>query len=274
MFGIAFCYPGEWVNPDSLLPNLRRLRALGYEAVEFWDTSVQHFGVDALAAALHSAEIACAQLCPYFNFVDGPALWDESLSIADRYLSYATRLHAPLLRVFTGKPWGEGVVGPAQATPAQWTAAIDGLQRICDMAAPRGITLALECHTGSLMEDSPNTLRLLNSVARENLVVNLQLPLADGHEPLAVSIQELGRYTRHMHIHNYTALVGGILTTLADGVISYTQVIDDLLQQGFRGYLSIEHASHGGTRDPWEIAHIEASYLHQLRATLARKGYR
>ena len=37
---------------------------------------------------------------------------------------------------------------------------------------------------------------------------------------------------------------------------------------GFDGYVSIEHATYGGTRDPWAIAVQEAAYLQQVQRQL------
>jgi 3-dehydroshikimate dehydratase len=267
MFNIGFCYPLEW---DTIsVAHLRRLKACGFDGVEFWEQSLRGVEIARLADALAAAELDCAQLCPYFNFVDGPELWQQSLALAEEYLGWAQQVPGrPLLRVFTGKPWGEGVVGPHDATPAQWDAAIAGLQAVCDLAAPRGLAYALECHTGSLMEDTPNTLRLLAGVDRPNLGVNLQLPLADGAEPIDVSLDALGRYTVHMHAHNFSAIPGGAQLPLGEGVMDYADIVTRLHADGFRGYVSIEHVTYGGTRDPWAVAKQEGAYLVALRARL------
>ncbi|HEY3377914.1 MAG TPA: sugar phosphate isomerase/epimerase [Armatimonadota bacterium] len=267
MFRIGFCYPAEC--SATLKADFARLKAMGYDGVELWDQTLQQVDFSLVEDAYQTSGLSCAQLCPYFNFVDGQALWDESLRIAERYINWSERLDKPLLRVFTGKPWGEGVVGPDDATPAQWDAAIAGLQRVCDMAQPYGVRFALECHTGSLMEDTPNTLRLLQGVNRPNLGVNLQIPLKDGLEPVELSLAHLGRYTWHMHAHNYRSIPNGEQCLLGEGVMDYSSILSRLLSDGFSGYVSIEHASYGGTRDPFEVAALEAKYLLQLRDTLS-----
>jgi sugar phosphate isomerase/epimerase len=265
---IGFCWSWDAMELDS---RLRRLAAMGYDGVEFWDATLVQLDIDRLADSLRAAGIAAAQLCPYFNFVDGQSLWDESMRLAERYIAWSVKLDRPLLRVFTGMPWGDKTVGPDKATPQQWEAAIRGLQRICDMAAPHGVRFALECHTGSLMEDSPSTLRLIGGVARPNLGVNLQIPLKSGLESIQTSIEELGRYTWHMHAHNMTALVGGELMPLGEGVIDYPSVLRDLRERGFDGYVSIEHATYNGKRDPWIVGEHEAGYLRALREKMANE---
>lgn len=271
MYKIGFCYPlGQ--DPVVLRDDLVRLQQFGYDGVEFWEQMLRRVEIAHVADALVDANLACAQLCPYFNFVDGQELWDHSMRLAEEYLTWAEQLPGqPLIRVFTGKPWGQGVVGPAEATPAQWEAAIAGLQRICDMAAPRGIRLALECHTGSLMEDAPSALRLLQGVDRPNLGTNLQLPLADGRESVEISLRELGRFTIHMHAHNYTTFLNGIQVPLGEGVLDYHAILTTLLRDGFCGYVSIEHADYGGTRDPWVVAEHEGRFLQALRRRLEQE---
>ncbi|MBI5092021.1 MAG: sugar phosphate isomerase/epimerase [Candidatus Hydrogenedentes bacterium] len=266
MFRIGLCYPMSW-DVGEVRGHLARLRKFGYEGIEFWPVSLDKMDIAELADILQDTGVACAQICPYFDFVHGQEKWDETLRIAERYVSWSLQLGKPLIRVFTGPG-----VGPAEATVEQWEAAFRGLQRVCDMAAPHGIRLALECHGGSLMADSPGALRLLAGVGRPNLGVNPQLPLKDGHETIDTTIEQLGHVTWHMHTHNYTALVGGHLLPLAEGVLDYGETLPRLMAKGFDGYVSIEHANHEGRRDPWEIAEIEGAYLTKLREELSRRN--
>lgn len=263
MFKIGLCYVMDW-DTREMPAQFARLKRMGYDGVELWPVNLEPLDLGWLADVFAEAGLACAQICPYFDFVHGQEKWDETMRIAEKYLGWSLRLGRPLVRVFTGPG-----IGAANATPDQWNAAIAGLRRICDMAAPDGIRLAMECHGGSLMEDSPSTLRLIEGVGRSNLGVNLQLPLKDGHEPIDTSIEQLGRYTWHMHAHNYTNLLGGDLRTLGDGVLDYHDIVKRLAAQGFDGYVSIEHAHHEGKRDPWEVAEIEGAYLTALRERLA-----
>jgi len=260
MFRIGICYPMNW-DVKQLRGQLTRLSQFGYDGVEFWPVNLDQMEIAELAEILQETGLACAQICPYFDFVHGREKLDETMWVAERYVSWSMQLGKPLIRVFTGPG-----VGAESATTEQWDASFWGLQRICDMAAPHGIRLALECHTGSLMEDAPSALRLIEGVGRPNLGVNLQLPLKSGREPIYTSIEQLGHVTWHMHAHNYTALVNGTMLPLGEGVLDYRAVLARLIAKGFQGYVSIEHANHEGTRDPWEIAEIEGEYLTNLRA--------
>lgn len=262
MFKIGFCYVMDW-EMREMPAQFARLKGMGYDGIELWSVNLEKLDIDWLADVFAESGLACAQICPYFDFVHGQEKWDETMRIAERYLDWARRLGKPLVRVFTGPG-----VGPSDATPEQWEATFAGLRRICDMAAPDGIRLAMECHGGSLMEDSPSTLRLIEGVGRDNLGVNLQLPLKNGHESVDTSIEQLGRYTWHMHAHNYTNVLEWELRTLGDGVLDYHSLLTRLIGHGFSGYVSIEHAHHEGKRDPWEVAGIEGAYLTGLRERL------
>jgi sugar phosphate isomerase/epimerase len=194
---LGFC----WVfGAEDPLLALERLRACGFEGIELWPRDLRRHGPEKWAAALTATGMQCFQLCPYFNFVHGAEKQRESGAILDEFLSAAQVLNCTRLRAFTEPPWGEGVVGAAAATEEQWQAAICGLREYCDEAGP-DVEICLECHAGSLMENSAGALRVLREVQRPNLTVNLQLPLLG--EEVTTSIAALGRYTTHIHIHNW-----------------------------------------------------------------------
>ncbi len=249
---------------------MARLREYGFDGVELWPQALDQFGVERWADALREQGMRCLQLCPYFNFVAGPVEFDRTREIFARCLQVAETLNCKRLRVFTGPPWGEGVVGAKEATEAQWQAAIEGLREFCAVAGERGVELCLECHEGSLMEDSPSTLRLLDAVEHPSLTVNLQLPLLD--EAWEVSVAWLGAYTTHLHMHNWTRGLGqGELTFLADGAFHWLPVLDDLVNNHQRTpCLSIEHPDHGRGLDPWLTARHEGLTLNRWRESLLR----
>lgn len=265
---LGFC----WAFPESCTPEegLARLRECGFDGVELWPQALDHFGVERWARALREQDMRCLQLCPYFNFVAGPEKLEQSRGIFSRFLAAAVALGCRRLRVFTGPPWGEGVVGAKMATDAQWQAAIDGLREFCEPAAKAGIELCLECHEGSLMEDSVSALRLLHAV--NHLTVNLQLPLLE--EDWETSVERLGPHTTHIHIHNWTKALGvGELTFLGEGAFDWLPVLDILVRRFQRPLcLSVEHPGHGGTADLWDTARRDGLTLKSWRDELMTQG--
>lgn len=259
---LAFC----WVFRDvKLEEGLARLKALGFDGIELWPDLIEQHGAAAWSRALAETGMQCLQLCPYFNFMGGEPTLQKSREILAEFLATARDLACRRLRVFTGPPWGEGVVGGKAATSRQWSDAIQALQEFCDRALPLGVELCLECHEGSLMENGPSALRLLQAVARPNLTANLQLPLLN--ERWEESLRLLASYTSHLHLHNWTEGVGrGDLTYLEEGVFDWLPVVGRVAgEEGRDLCLSVEHPDHHGRHDPWETARRDGSYLQKLK---------
>jgi sugar phosphate isomerase/epimerase len=265
---LGFCWPFSGLEPKE---GLERLRDYGFDGIELWPDYLNERGAVAWAAALKATGMRALQLCPYFNFMGGEPTIARSREILAKFLTDARTMDCSRLRVFTGPPWGDGVVGAHEATPQQWEDAIQSLREFCDVAARQNVELCLECHEGSLMEDSPSTLRLLREVNRPNLTTNLQLPLVK--EDWKFSIDSLAQTTTHIHIHNWTAgLNKGDMTFLEEGAFDWKPVVRSILGKGRESLtLSVEHADHGQQHDPWETARRDGLYLNRLRLSLAEE---
>jgi len=262
---VAFCWIFQDTPPEE---GLQRLNSFGFEGIELWPDALKQHGVEAWKKALAVTGMRCFQLCPYFNFMGGDASMTVSRLMFAEYLQLAERLDCRRLRVFTGPPWGEGVVGGSEATPRQWQDAITGLQEFCDQALSSGVELCLECHEGSLMENGPSALRLIHAVNRPNLTVNLQLPLLN--ENWEQSLNLLEHYTTHIHINNWPQKIGEpVITWLSEGVFDWSPVIHRLcVEKGRRVCLSVEHGDHYGRHDAWETARKDGPYLQALKKSV------
>ena len=75
MFQIGLCYPMNW-DVTNLREPLARLKRYGFDGVEFWPVSLDKIEITALAEILRETGMACAQICPYFDFVHGQQQWD------------------------------------------------------------------------------------------------------------------------------------------------------------------------------------------------------
>jgi sugar phosphate isomerase/epimerase len=262
---LGFC----WDFKGSELENdLLRLKSCGFEGVELWPHAVQLHGAATWQRALANTGLKCFQLCPYFNFMGGEATVAASRLILKEYLELARQLDCKRLRVFTGPPWGDGVVSGQDATEQQWRDSIESLQEFCGAAADDGVELCLECHEGSLMEDGTLALRLINAVGRKNLTANLQLPLLN--ESWEESVRLLGTYTTHIHVHNWPDRIGqNKITFLADGIFDWKPVLQKLCHEYQRHIcVSVEHSDHFGVDDPWETARRDGLFLQQLKKGL------
>ena len=257
---ISFCT--NIFRDEDIAEAIKRLAQLGYDGLEFWDQYLQKADIPWLVEHLQANKIAVSQLCPYFDFTGGKERWEESIKIAEKYISLAQAFWTKLIRVFTGKK------GSEEATAEEWQAGVKGLKEICKLGKSEGIQFVLETHQGSLMDTSSSTLRLLEEVGIDNLKVNLQIPLKD--EDVMVSAEKLGKYVVHLHAHNWKYLTKdyewGELTFLDSGSYDFEAFITILHSKGFDGYISIEHGDHEGKHHPFETAEYEIKYLKELIA--------
>lgn len=265
MSGVTASFCTNVMAKEKIPLAISELAAMGYGGLEFWNDFLLSHDVQWLAACLKENHIACAQICPYFDFTDDREKWEQSVKIAERYVEFSLQLGKPLIRVFTGS------VGAGTATPVQWSNGVNGLKTICQIGNLHGVRFALETHGGSLMETSRSTLQLLEEVAMENLGVNLQVPFPG--EDIWDSVERLGRHTIHLHAHNWVVLPFSTeakhlgeknLTFLDSGCLDFREFVGRLREKGFSGYISVEHATHGGKHSWQETARHEIEFLKTL----------
>lgn len=253
------------IKDTPLYDALVILASLGYDGVEFWDKQLRTYNLDELKSVMDSVGLECAQVCPYFDFTGGHEKWHSSIKLAEEYIRIAAKLGARLIRTFTG------TIGPKDATCEDWSAAVQGLKKICELGSEHGICFALEMHSGHLAETSASTLRLLEEVGASNLGVNLQLPVAG--EDFWESVEILAPYTIHVHAHNWNSLADARdLTFLDSGIFDFARFAEYLYSRGYRGYISIEHATHYGRHTWQETAQHEIMYLRNLFDRLSNKA--
>lgn len=236
---------------------------LGYDGIDLWKQYLDTADLGWVRDACAAQNLQIVQLSPYFDFTTSEATAADSLREASTFVGYAETLGAPYVRAYTG------VTPSAEADDAMWARCVKGLQEACDMAAASGVRLLLETHqvihSGPCLSDtSPTTIRLLELVDRPNLRVAIQTPLV-GETP-EDSARQLGRYTDQIQAHNWigaTESTWGQLTFLDAGDLDFRRYLHILREEGFDGWISIEHANH----HPWEqTAAHEISYLRELLA--------
>ena len=137
---VSFCWALGEVDP---VDGLTFLKDCGFEGIELWPNTLDLYGAASWSKALTKTGMRAFQLCPYFNFVDGDEALVASRAEFNKYFSAAKMMNCHRLRVFTGTPWGNCAIGAKDATPKQWSDAIEGLQEYCDVAMPEGVELCL-----------------------------------------------------------------------------------------------------------------------------------
>jgi len=259
------------VIPNEMVEQtIPKLAAMGYEGLEFWEQYLSGANMRRLRKALRDNDIRAAQLCPYFDFASGEKLWRWSVKMAELYIQRCLQLESSLIRTYANCPWddrlpfereGLSLLESANTTDTQWRAIVKGLRKICEIGAKHDISFALETTYG-LLDSSESILEVIDKVEADNLGVNLSLypTWGDLKEGLSAmdTVEKLGEHIIHVHANNW---VNSEYCFLDEGQIDYERLTRRLYVSGFRDFISVEHATHGGRHDALRAAEREIAYV-------------
>lgn len=227
------------------------VKGCGYDGIEIW---YPHYGeLDgagrrAVQEQLAAAGLAVPMLSSYYDFTGTAALCAESLEHGRKVLADAVELGAKGLRMFTGKR------GSTDATAAQWEQAVSALQQLADEAGAHGIKLAFETHSWNLMDTVASSQELMRRLGRKN--VGLILQPSTFKDDYVAACEALAPISVHVHATNMQEKA----CALADGKMSYREILAVLKRKGFEGFVSVEWFG----EDPEGMAKREAVYLREL----------
>lgn len=227
----------------------------GYEGIELWGPHIEQYAerrsVDDLRRLLDIAGLTVPMISPYLNLADDV---EAGLETAKRYIEYAKRLGAPLIRVFVGG--GDS----ALAKHAVWERTIQALKQVCAWGAERGVAFAFETHQHHLHDTTESTLRLIRQVGSENLGVNLDIHnLFDMGEDPQLAWRRLLPHVRIMHVKNGRYVDGKLVygVPLASGNMDYAPFLHEVCASNYGAYMSVEWF---GQDQAKSVAH-ELTYL-------------
>lgn len=240
---------------------VRRVADHGYAGVEVLADDphayLPEFGDDdrrALQSALADAELAVSNVnantaMGFYDDRPPSAFFEPSLCTADdearawrvEYtkdaIDLAAALDAPAVCVASGRPL------PANPPERAYDYLLDSLDAILDHAAERGVRVGVEFEPELLVEDTGETLALLDDVDRDHLGVNLDLGHAavTGTDPAAAVRQCAGHITG-VHLEDIAGGVDGKHYHLVpgDGDLDFRPVFDALDDAGYGGWVTLE----------------------------------
>ncbi|MDP1808789.1 MAG: sugar phosphate isomerase/epimerase [Actinomycetota bacterium] len=277
---ISFCSIAFRKTDEPLTAIIPSLAEIGYDGVEIWGNHLVGDGSDitAVESVLTENNMSVPMISPYFNVTGSKSDWETTLAAAKVYFTYAEALKAPLLRAFTG------FLGSEDVEPDAWRSATSRLRVLCDLAAEKDLAVALETHPRTLVDNVAAVHRLLEEVARANLVLNLDIyHMWEKHQDPLWIWEQLKPHVRHVHaknalippsdgdeyplFHDKQGLqeIGGV-TYLSGGNMEYKPFIAALVRDGFSGWLSIEWFG----SDPLVAAEHELRWVKSLLTDDAR----
>ncbi len=183
-----------------------------------------------------------------------PLSEDFEESVRDA-LRAAADLHTDTIRVWAGK------TGSADASEADWQAAVDGLCTFADRAAGRGVRLVLEMHNGYLSDCAEGSVRLVEGVDRANFRLNYQPNYAHDADRVISEARKAAPYVAAAHAQNYLAAGSNKRSLVSGGFVDYPAVVGILKAAGFDGFLEVEFVREEA---PEEALLADAAFLRSL----------
>lgn len=230
------------------LPMIEALKIsakIGYEGIELHDchfpANIDPKVVDDLSKVAREQEIELSNLA---TFVGGFSKLKDAdcryeFQKFERYLNFAHLLGIHYIRLNPGGP------DPESATENEWQKASLWLCKAADLASPHNISIVLEMHEGSLIATVESTMKLLDMINRDNVVINYDVGNIF-HVPADYGVDALrmieGR-VRFVHVRDEKGKGKDgqwIYTLFGDGIIDYRPIFRRLKEINFRGYLSAE----------------------------------
>jgi sugar phosphate isomerase/epimerase len=132
---------------------------------------------------------------------------------------------------------------PEPPPPTPFDYAIDSFQRIIEIIEDTDLRLSFEPHTDSVAPTPEKALELLETVPGLSLTLDWAQFTAQGI--VSREIEPLLPHTAHVQVRQ--AARGRLQTPYHEGIIDLRQVVSLLVQNDYRGAISVEYMNRAGT---------------------------
>ena len=223
------------------------LRQIGYDSVELTVVPGWRDELDSLTPArrvtikrvLAEHELALPALAGHRSLVatdptEHHENWRRLTATVDLAAEWATDEGPPVIDTTTGGKAG------------QWDALrpllVDRLGKLCDYAAERGVTIAIEPHVSSPLDTPARVHELLGAVGRPNLRITFDISHFNVQGiPIEESVASLAALTAFTHVKdergigpNFEFLIPG------EGDFDYVRYLRAMAAHGYRGDVHVE----------------------------------
>lgn len=276
-FGLlTVTYAGLFYDGPSLsvLEQIRKARQLGFDGLALETKRPVASPLDlsradrqAIRAAAQSEGIEICALESLSNFAS-PIMEERenNLAMMRLVLDLAVDLGVSLVKVFAAWP---GLIDDEDDTatyapydrgnyyarlyPAdlrRWQRALDGLRECADLAAERGVTLALQNHAPVLRPGYEDTLAMLRELDRPNVGLCLDAPLFKERQSdayMAEAVRACGEHVllTHYGAWNFLETAEGAVQQgpcpSFGGPVNYAAYLAALQRAGYEGYVVSEY---------------------------------
>ena len=276
-FGLlTVSYSGLFYDGPALTleEQVRKARELGFDGLSIETKRPVASPLDLTRADCQSIRAAAdgegVELCAIESMSNfASAIMEErenNLAMMRLVLDLAVDLGVPLVKVFAAWP---GLVNDEDDTatyapyergnyyarlyPAdlrRWHRALDGLRETADLAAQRGLTLALQNHAPVLRPGYEDALAMLRELDRPNVGLCLDAPLfkeRQGDDYMVEAVRACGAHVRLTHYGAWNFVEredGGVAQGPCPsfgGPVNYARYLAALQDAGYDGYVVSEY---------------------------------
>jgi sugar phosphate isomerase/epimerase len=273
---LTVSYSGQFYDGPALpvVEQIRKARALGFDGIAIETKRPVASPLDLSAADRRAIKSVAAsegiEICAVESMSNfASRLMEErenNLAMMRLVIDLAADLEVGLVKVFAAWP---GVVNDEDETafyapyekgnfykslyPSDlraWRRAVDGLREAADVAAERGVRLALQNHAPVLRPGYEDTLAMMREVDRSNVGLCLDAPLfherqSDDYMREAVRACRGHILLSHFGAWNFTERADGTVeqqpAPSVGGPINYREFLSELDRAGYEGYLVGEY---------------------------------
>lgn len=256
---ISVCSVAFRNEPADIFSIIDIIAGIGYKSIEIWGNHLvlEKFDKNFVKKLNHRLEFSgvdVSMISPYFNFTTSKESAEKSINHSKLIFEYASNLKCPLVRVFTG------VTGSKEATVEQYERCLRGVREVALVAKEYGLKLAVETHPNTLVDTPESSKKFIESVAMENVGLNLDIyhmweirpdPVAIYLELESITLNIHAKNAKltnaekqkhpHLFLHGHQAKQKfyGIVN-LENGDMEYDDFLLTLKERDFEGPLSIE----------------------------------
>ncbi len=244
-------------SPDDILD---AVAAAGFAGVEFSNNMIGDYldRPEAFEKALKKRNLAFAAYAYATTGFTDPARTEEDLAGAEKGVRFAAHFAAPLC-----------LGGPSSAShddyDAKFAQACSLYGKVAELAAPRGVTVALHPHSHhtSLVLTPEQYDRLLAATEAAGLMFNPDTGhmLRGGHDLLATLAKH---HARIVHVHIKDVDTAGHWQPLGKGISDLPGLLRWLGETGYRGWVVTEEESDAVWQDASRAIADDRQYLRSI----------
>lgn len=275
---------------------LDRIDKMGFDGIEVGIDVLETTGGDKRNVVAFTKRLASAGV-PVVALRSGGSLTDgrngvsnqDRLAKAIRFAGWAGigvvngALSAPPR--YPGKPgfspgWTKSQGSSREASLADYRELSAALRKACDLAASDGVTISVEVHQNSLVDNSWSAVRTVEMVDRKNFGINPDLgnifwTYDVPEETCEAAIKALAPHSVYWHCKNLIRVnhpemerTVFLRVSIPDGEIDYRFAISAMVEAKYPGYMAIEGVQSG---DQFHADGKSVEYAKTVVADLARR---